>query len=1075
MPFAAVAQEHPFLILTSDMYPELQARAAGSPWSEIKASAETDATSASYTAGGSWYHMLEVLNDCTLTYVLVPSRRSECKAKILATIDQWADDVSRLDGGWSDTVPPGGAFFMSLVALHIIHPDCTAGEITNAETALEPVYNWFNTHNTGWQLNLYGARMIWALYKGLPEASTHADDYYADLMSQIEPDGFWTASPGYAFSRLGGTASRTAKSYAADVMEFAGLDNRYYNNPRMREFFRWTYTLGHNPARHYTTFGDTSTYPYGADEARFTRHFSVSRFAPEYAKYTAWCVGDEIPTNIENSLFPYILMTNSLPAAEAPVSEVYSSGAAFRERSNSSESLMGVLYNLENSGGHSHDDVNTFYVFGYGEHLVMNSGVYYNSYPGTTPDGDQWRAAFLQNSVTINGSKTHAARTGNGITEGFAGGNVEYAAGDSGDALGNGTHLRSFVFVHPEPGTANGYFVLFDEVWADNPDHDFQVNVHPNSSSDPDVVSLNEEYTATANLHVNDADGGEKITVFLGTEPSGVTIADGWFGTSGGAQAARCVESTYPTDANGAGRAVTVLFPHDDTHAKAGMIRLAPVGGTGARIDHGNGIADIALSSDGVTTCSDGTASFRAAACLYRTADATNAFYLVRQGRFFDDGAEERRGFQSDSDVTISLESKTGHIVSPGTTVTFYYPGVEGVLLDGVPVIAGISPDTAIVEVPAGTFTVELISGDDDTTPPPPPPPDDDPVASRKILYVTRSAVEDLYNNPVVARLETLGHVVTAVDAQASVTADADGMDLVMISSLTYSTHVNSKFNDLEVPVLFWEAALCDDIRLSDKGSTPAVLETTIDVVNTDHALARAAGLSSLGTVTIRNSGAEMQFADTHNLAAGATVIARKTGSDLPAVAVVEQGSPLNDGTTAPGMRLFLFFGDEGLNDATEVGLELFDGAVTYALGGGTPPATSRGTPHDWFDLHDLVGEDNDYEAADNVDSDFDGMNNWEEYLCDTDPTNETSCLRIGNATLNSPFTLHFQSSSNRTYTMIGCTNIMAGAWFDVPGAGPRPGTGGADFMQDINPPPGSSCIYSLKVSLPSSSPSSPS
>lgn len=1053
------------------MYSELQTRATSSPWSEIKASAEADATSASYTAGGSWYDFLEVLNDCTLTYILVPSRRVECKTKILATIDEWNVDVSRLGGSWGKTVPPGGAFFMSVVALDIIYPDCTTAERTNAEAALEPVYNWFNAHSSGWQLNLYGARMIWALYKGLPEARTHADDYYAHLVSKIEPDGFWNASPGYAFQRLGGTASRTAKTYAADVMEFTGFDNRYYDNPRMKEFFRWFFTLGHNPAGHYTIFGDTSTYPYGSGQARFTRHFSVSRIAPEYAKYTSWSVGNEIPTDIENSLFSYVLMTNSLPAAETPLSEVYTSGAAFRERSDSTESLMGVLYNLRSSGGHSHDDVNSFYLFGYGESLVMNSGMHYNPYPGTTPDGDEWRAAFLQNSVTINNDGTHADRTGNGITEGFTGGNVEYAAGDSGNALGNGTHQRSFVLVHPDPGKANGYFVLFDEVWADNPDHEFQVNIHPNSSSDPDIVSTNTEYTSTANVHVNDAGGGEKITVFLGTEPSDVAISDGWFGTSDGARAARYIESTYSTDNSGAGRAMTVLFPHDETHAKASMTRLAPAGGTGARIDHGGGIVDVALSSDGSTTCSNGTASFRASACLYRTTADTSTFYLVRKGRSFDNGAAERRGFQGDSDVTVFMEDRTGHIVSPGATLTFYYPGVEGVLLDGVPVLADISTGAATVEIPAGTFSVELASTNNveappDTNPPGENPPGENPVASARILYVSRSNIENINDNSIVNRLETLGHVVTAVNAATSETSDADGMDLVMISSLAYSTHVNNKFSDLEVPVLFWESALCDDVRLSDRGSTASGQETSIDVVNTNHALARFARLDGLGVVATRSTGTEMQFADTDRLAPGAAVIARKAGSDLPALAVIERGGLLNDGTSAPGMRLFLFYGDEGLNNATQAGLDIFDGAVAYALADGAPPATSRGTPHDWFDLHELVGEGGDYEAADSMDSDFDGMSNWEEYLCDTDPTNDTSCLRIGNATLNSPFTLHFQSSSNRVYTMIGCTNLIAGTWFNVPGAGPRPGAGGPDSMQDLNPPDSPFCIYSLEVSL---------
>ena len=39
-------------------------------------------------------------------------------------------------------------------------------------------------------------------------------------------------------------------------------------------------------------------------------------------------------------------------------------------------------------------------------------------------------------------------------------------------------------------------------------------------------------------------------------------------------------------------------------------------------------------------------------------------------------------------------------------------------------------------------------------------------------------------------------------------------------------------------------------------------------------------------------------------------------------------------------------------------------------------------------------------------------------------------------------------------YTMKGCSNLVDGAWPNVPGAGPRKGVHGADSMDDTNQPP---------------------
>jgi hypothetical protein len=97
---------------------------------------------------------------------------------------------------------------------------------------------------------------------------------------------------------------------------------------------------------------------------------------------------------------------------------------------------------------------------------------------------------------------------------------------------------------------------------------------------------------------------------------------------------------------------------------------------------------------------------------------------------------------------------------------------------------------------------------------------------------------------------------------------------------------------------------------------------------------------------------------------------------------------------------------------------------------------------------------------------DADSADNLSEYIADTNPTNAASYFSITNLSIASPVTVSFASSSNRQYTLKGCSNLVFGAWTNVPGAGPRAGTGGADSMQDTNAPP-TGPFYRLGAQLP--------
>ena len=203
-----------------------------------------------------------------------------------------------------------------------------------------------------------------------------------------------------------------------------------------------------------------------------------------------------------------------------------------------------------------------------------------------------------------------------------------------------------------------------------------------------------------------------------------------------------------------------------------------------------------------------------------------------------------------------------------------------------------------------------------------------------EVLFIADldDANDELGNESVEVRLAELGHNVETVDDNETRLVDPTGKDLIVISSSSLSGEISDHFSDEPIPLINWEQALWDDVWMSDAGRT-AGGEDSIEIVDISHPMAEAMGLTALGELQVRDWPTEFHFGNFNNIAPDAIVIAESFGGGDPAIAVVDEGGELNNGSLAAAARIGLYLGDESLDGAMPAAVAIFDGAVKYALG----------------------------------------------------------------------------------------------------------------------------------------------
>ena len=179
-------------------------------------------------------------------------------------------------------------------------------------------------------------------------------------------------------------------------------------------------------------------------------------------------------------------------------------------------------------------------------------------------------------------------------------------------------------------------------------------------------------------------------------------------------------------------------------------------------------------------------------------------------------------------------------------------------------------------------------------------------------------------------QLERLGFLVGVVDDAAVKKADAEHMDLIVISETVWSKLIGNLFTDVAVPVLCLESYLYDDLHMSgskrnrDYGNSRRRREITVK--DSDYFL--SAGMSDRIKVTSRRRHVGWAVPTK-----SATIIASVVDHpERAAIFVYKKEEPMADGYPAPANRTGMFLHGNSASRLTANGWALFDAAVKWTI-----------------------------------------------------------------------------------------------------------------------------------------------
>ncbi|EPR69227.1 hypothetical protein [Cyclobacterium qasimii] len=645
---SAQVASHPFLIVTEDQFEQHREKAYYEPWKSMASDAFKITEEGFNLEERGAYELQDYIGAVALAYILNPEDKSRYSQKVKDLIlNQYSKLKPTEKRNWGGVVPPMSSFFVAILALDIVYNDLTQEEILACEKVIESQIFKINRKGSWTEVRL-GTHGVWDIYKGLRTGPDEA--YFKGTMAQITPDGVSPITIHYAWERVGGGDSRISKAGYMDVLEFTGIDKRYFSNEQLQKFHRWLFSASVNNSKEMAIIGDMLPTQFLSNDLL---HARVGNFDAEAAAYAAWFHEED---KKRGHIISYLLPQKELPYPKLPKSSVYEDGGAFlRENAMNPEGIHAVLYNIKGQDEwHTHQEVNGLALSGLGNRLLVNGGRL----------GAPTRSATLNNTLTIN-RNDHASRTGNGIIESISRSSFDYAMGDAGTALATSQHNRSMLLLHGTE-SSKAYVLLLDEVKVGEGEKIYSY-LHPSNESKVDTVLLNSSYLAAID-HYPTVEGTALEILYL-TTPDSVNqhlVASAVPSSYPGYPDHNRLEAVYSPDELGGKQVLTLLNPIKQTEVKMNLERSIEKGYEINLIQHANGAKDLILNSTqtGHSIEYKGL-KFEGDFLVHREIKGTTSFLFAKNARFF---TSQELEFKAEKTVTLWMDHQFVSVIVPEAT-----------------------------------------------------------------------------------------------------------------------------------------------------------------------------------------------------------------------------------------------------------------------------------------------------------------------------------------------------------------------------------------------------------------------
>lgn len=198
------------------------------------------------------------------------------------------------------------------------------------------------------------------------------------------------------------------------------------------------------------------------------------------------------------------------------------------------------------------------------------------------------------------------------------------------------------------------------------------------------------------------------------------------------------------------------------------------------------------------------------------------------------------------------------------------------------------------------------------------------------LLVVVNSSALDAQESAKRTLFQSWGYAVSLISesaTQAQFDAAVRAASVAYISETVTSGNVSTKLTSATIGVITEESSLSDELGMSTSMTT--FTGNTVNIINTTHYITK---VFSAGTLTLFTANQPVRYLS--GTLGSFTTLGRQVATTNPTFAIMERGATLTPSGTAAGRRVYLPFGNTGVNftQLTDDGKTLVKRCIEWCL-----------------------------------------------------------------------------------------------------------------------------------------------